>query len=414
MATLNLLKDIQIKQAKVKEKNYSLNDGGGLRIKITPNGNKIWEFFYTFNGKRKETTFKSYPVVTLENARSKRNEYLDLIAKNIDPIEHFKNLKNSLALDENGMFLNVVSEWLELESKNVKNNTHQTKVRIFDNDIVPFLKTKHINEITKDDVFKIIKTKEIQAPNVANKIFTYIRNLFNYAIFKGYLAHNIFSNARDEKKFYVKKQEVVHFSKVSDINILKDLVNDIYNYKGMHSIRNALKFVLHIPLRADNLCNLKWEYVDFENKILTIPRDKMKISDKNLPDFKMPLTDEVIQILQDQYVFSSFSQWVFVSFDLINPINNESPNRVLQRMGYNNKEKGTYQRLHGFRGTFRSLIETLDLDNKFSFEAKERALDHQEGNKTVRAYSHKSDYTEQLKPLMNFWSGFILTLLDYK
>src|SRR5690606_18356951 len=100
MATLNLLKDIQIKQAKPKEKNYSLNDGGGLRIKITPSGNKIWEFFYTFNSKRRETTFKSYPIVSLENARNKRNEYLDLIAKEIDPIEHFKNIKNSLALDE--------------------------------------------------------------------------------------------------------------------------------------------------------------------------------------------------------------------------------------------------------------------------------------------------------------------------
>ncbi|OCL85975.1 hypothetical protein AAX26_01624 [Aliarcobacter thereius] len=41
MAVIIVLKDIQTKQAKPKAKNYSLNDGGGLRIKIASNGNKI-------------------------------------------------------------------------------------------------------------------------------------------------------------------------------------------------------------------------------------------------------------------------------------------------------------------------------------------------------------------------------------
>ena len=48
MASLNLLKDIQIKQAKPKEKEYFLNDGGGLRLLVKENGSKIWQFRYTF------------------------------------------------------------------------------------------------------------------------------------------------------------------------------------------------------------------------------------------------------------------------------------------------------------------------------------------------------------------------------
>ena len=79
-------------------------------------------------------------------------------------------------------------------------------------------------------------------------------------------------------------------------------------------------------------------------------------------------------------------------------------------MGFNDDKKGKKIRLHGFRGTFRSMIETLDIENKFSFEVKERALDHQENSKVVRAYAHKSDYIKQLIPLMNFWSDYILIL----
>ena len=63
MAIVNRLKDIQIKQAKPKDKDYFLNDGGGLRIAIKTNGNKVWEFRYTFNQKRRVTTFKSYDIM---------------------------------------------------------------------------------------------------------------------------------------------------------------------------------------------------------------------------------------------------------------------------------------------------------------------------------------------------------------
>ena len=412
MAKVQLLQDTEIKKAKAKEKEYFLNDGGGLRISIKPSGHKNWEYRYTINGKRKKTTFKSYPIVSLVEARLKRQEYEKLIYNGIDPIEHFKAIKEDNIIDNQGMFLIVADEWLDRESKKTKENTHLTKVRIFENDIKPFLKNKHIRDVTKDDILKIIKIKEIQAPNVASKIFIFFKSLFNYAIFKGYITQNIFENTKAEKEYYIEKQKVKHFSKITNEEILKELANDIYNYGGMHSIRNALRFVLHIPLRADNLCNLKWSYIDFDNKVLVIPRELMKVKDNNLPDFKMPLTDEIINILKEQQIFSGHKEWVFLGNNNRDPINSESPNGALKRMGYNNEKKGKKQRLHSFRGTFRSLIDTLDIDSKFSFEVKEKALDHQEQSKTVRAYNNKSDYINQLKPLMEWWSNYVLSLID--
>lgn len=412
MAKVQLLQDTEIKKAKAKEKEYFLNDGGGLRISIKPSGHKNWEYRYTINGKRKKTTFKSYPIVSLVEARLKRQEYEKLIYNGIDPIEHFKAIKEDNIIDNQGMFLIVADEWLDRESKKTKENTHLTKVRIFENDIKPFLKNKHIRDVTKDDILKIIKIKEIQAPNVASKIFIFFKSLFNYAIFKGYITQNIFENTKAEKEYYIEKQKVKHFSKITNEEILKELANDIYNYGGMHSIRNALRFVLHIPLRADNLCNLKWSYIDFDNKVLVIPRELMKVKDNNLPDFKMPLTEEIINILKEQHIFSGHKEWVFLGNNNRDPINSESPNGALKRMGYNNEKKGKKQRLHSFRGTFRSLTDTLDIDSRFSFEVKEKALDHQEQSKTVRAYNNKSDYINQLKPLMEWWSNYVLSLID--
>ncbi len=105
MAQMELLQDIQIRKAKGQDNIYYLNDGGGLRLKITPTNSKIWEFRYTFNGKSRKTTFKTYPTVTLKEARIKRQEYQTLINSGSDPINHIKQIKEENIFDKNGMFI---------------------------------------------------------------------------------------------------------------------------------------------------------------------------------------------------------------------------------------------------------------------------------------------------------------------
>ncbi|MCT7517366.1 integrase arm-type DNA-binding domain-containing protein [Aliarcobacter cryaerophilus] len=408
MASLNILNDVMIKKAKVENKDYSLNDGGGLSLKIKTNGNKIWEFRYTLNKKRRETTFKSYPMVTLKNARQKRDEYLDLIAQNIDPIEYYKIKKEESIKDIKGMFLSVANEWLLKEKEHLKETTYKGKLKVFENDVYPFLKNKHIKDIEIKDIIKVLDIKQIQSVDVASKIFNYFDNLFRYSVLKGYCERNIIADIR--KSDIIKPKRVRHFPKITDEKNLKELIDSIYNYKGSLTLRNVLKLVLHIPLRAENLCTIKWSYINFDEKSLTIPRVEMKVDNHNLEDFKVPLTDEVISILNDQKPFTEHQEYVFLGRDNRNHINKESPNKALKIMGFNDEEKGRKIRLHGFRGTFRSMIDTLDIENKFSFELKERILDHHETNETVRAYNHKANYFEQFKLLMNFWSKYILNL----
>ncbi|RYA24280.1 integrase [Malaciobacter halophilus] len=408
MASKNLLQDIQIKKAKPKEKNYSLNDGGGLRLKVKTNGSKIWEFRYTFNGKRRETTFKSYAVTSLQNARMKRDNYLDLLAKGIDPISKNKEEKQEQIIDTKGMFLNVADEWLLREKERLRESTYKGKLKVFENDVYPLLKNMHIKDIEIKDIIKVIETKQLQAREVASKIFNYLDNLFRYAVLKGYCERNLLADIR--KSDIIKPKRVRHYPKITDEKILKELIQTIYSYKGNLFVRGALKLVLHIPLRADNLCTIKWEYLDFEEKSLTIPRELMKVKNDNLDDFKIPLSDEVINIFNEVKPFTEHQEYVFLGRDNRSSINNESPNKALKIMGFNDEDKGRKIRLHGFRGTFRSMVDTLDIDNKFSFELKERILDHHETNDTVRAYNHKANYFEQMKPLVNWWSEYLESL----
>ena len=405
---LNILKDKQIQEAKAEENKYYLNDGAGLRLAIRPNRTKLWEFRFTINGKRKETTFNLYPIVSLKEARNKRDEYQQLINSGINPIEYFKQIKEENILDENGMFLNLASQWLKKEESRTEASTHVNKVRAFEKDINPYLKNKHIKEIAIKDVVKILEIKLLQSHDVATKIFSYLDSLFRYSVYKGYCDRNILNDIKRGDIIPSKKYR--HYSKITDIDKFKELVNAIYTYSGSHSVRGALKLVLHLPFRSENVCNLKWEYVDFEKKVITIPRNEMKIKDINLDNFRLPMSQEVENILRDQYEISGYQEWVFLGTNNRSPINSESPNKALKIMGFNDEVNGKKITLHGFRGTCRSLLDTLDIENKFSFEAKEKLLDHHNNSKVVRAYTNKSDYLNHIMPIVEFWSEFILSL----
>ncbi len=150
----------------------------------------------------------------------------------------------------------------------------------------------------------------------------------------------------------------------------------------------------------------KWQYINFENRSLTIPRNLMKVKNKNLPDFKVPLSDEVVNILKNQYQYTSHQEYIFLYVNN-KVLNSNTPNVALQRMGYKNK-----QTLHGFRGIYRSLIDTHQNEHNINYDVKKRFLDHHDSNKVELAYNHRAEFFEQIKPLVEWWSNYIKGLLD--
>ena len=409
----NQITDLKIKNAKAKEDgSNSLNFGAGLYLLISEKY-KNWIFRYTFEKKRFTTSFGSYPKVSLVEAKNHRDVYNQILGTGINPKAFFDNLKEKEFLEDNSNLQNIFNEWLDTEkSKTGLKQYEWKKLRIQKDFIEQIGENKNIKDIKIEDVKRVLSDKSKNAPVTAEKLYPYIKGIFSYAKSNGYIQVNILSDIQRNHIIGTIAPQPTNYPKITDTNILKELVNKIYNYQGHYSIKNALKLVLHIPLRAENLCNLKWEYIDFKNNLLTIPRNLMKVKDKNLDDFKLPLSAAAIEILKSQYELTNHSEWVFLGSSNKSPINNESPNKALKIMGFNDVENNRKISLHGFRGGYRSLIDTLDTDNKFSFEVKEYVLDHQEKSKVVRAYTNKSDYTQHLIPLMDFWSAFISGLVE--
>ncbi len=62
-----------------------MSDGLGLFVLIRPNGSKAWQFRYRYMGKEKLLSIGTYPIVSLADARKKRDEAKVLLSDGIDP-----------------------------------------------------------------------------------------------------------------------------------------------------------------------------------------------------------------------------------------------------------------------------------------------------------------------------------------
>ncbi|MDD2385031.1 MAG: integrase arm-type DNA-binding domain-containing protein [Sulfurospirillaceae bacterium] len=406
----SLLTDKEIKSFNSERKSYTKPDTNGLRILIQPDGRKIWEFVYLSPTlrKRRKTTFGTYPKTSLKEARNKRETYAKLISQGIDPIDEKKEVKIEEKRTLESSFSNVVNLWLNAQESRLGKETFKRKKALFENFVVPVFRDRSIADITHKELTTILEVKAQQHPETARRLFANFDDLWRYACSREYCNINITANIH--RRSTLPQPKIKHYPKITDPIILKELVKAIYSYGGHYSSKNALKLVLHVPLRASNLVTLRWAYIDFDNQSLTIPRAEMKSKNADQRDFMLPLTDEAISILKEQYLFTSHLDYVFH----INGthLNQESPNMALKRLGFGDEVNGRKQTIHSFRGTFRSLADTHQREHKCSFEAKEKVLDHSVGDKTERAYTHQAIYYDEIKILLTWWSEYVLKMVD--
>ena len=208
MREINKLKDFTIKKAEIKEKPYTISDGGNLRVVIKPNGSKVFEIYYNSpNGKKRFTSVGAYPMVTLKEARSRRDDYLKMVRDGIDPIDFFRSKKQKVIIDNESKFDNVADDWLELRKKELSPRTYKKLESLFNNFIKPYFKNKPIKDITIKEVSKLIMAKAKQASETADRMTNYLNRVWIYARSRGFVEHNIISDI--DKKSLIPKNIVI-------------------------------------------------------------------------------------------------------------------------------------------------------------------------------------------------------------
>lgn len=76
---------------------------------IKKNGSKIWRFNFInpLSNKRALVSFGSYPEITLQQARQRRDEYRSLVSQKIDLQSHYNEIQQIIISEKENTFKKI-------------------------------------------------------------------------------------------------------------------------------------------------------------------------------------------------------------------------------------------------------------------------------------------------------------------
>jgi integrase len=150
----------------------------------------------------------------------------------------------------------------------------------------------------------------------------------------------------------------------------------------------ALEFTILTCTRTSEALGAGWAEIDFENRLWTIPKARMKAGKEHV----VPLSARAIEILKQQQ--HSPGEYVFTG---------RNKTRLADRTMWNLLEfMGIKTSVHGFRSTFRDWCGN---QTDFPREHVEEALAHQVGSAVERAYRRKVGLAKR-RMIMDAWSVY--------
>ncbi len=387
------LTDIAIRNAKPKEQAYKLFDGGGLFLFVTPSGSRLWRLAYRFAGKTKQLSFGPYPTIPLVEARTKREEAKRVLANGEDPSVVKRHAAIVAATVAGNTFGMVADEYLaRMRAKGAAETTITKNRWLLQKLAGPALAARPISAITPVEVLSVLQSVERTGRHDTSRgLRTAIGSVFRLAI----ATLRAESDPTAPLRGALQPPKVKHRAAFTDPKEIGALIDSIDAYTGWPSVRAALLFNALTFCRPGEVRGARWEEIDTEKAIWTIPAERTKMRRPHL----VPLSRQTLVLLEQVRPLTGNSELVFPSVRSHKRTLSENAfNSALRRMGFTPDEMTA----HGFRAMASSILN----GRGFSPDVIEAALAHADQNKIRRAYNRATYWPERIT-LMQAWADLL-------
>ncbi|MDC9623827.1 tyrosine-type recombinase/integrase [Xenorhabdus sp. XENO-7] len=387
------LTDMAIKRAKPKEKSYTLADGNGLSLLVETNGSKGWRYRYQFTGKTKMISLGIYPVVTLTEARAKRDEARKQVANGINPSEARKAEKVASISKSENTFKNIALEWYEGRKDRWSVGYRDDMMDAFEKDVFPYIGDRPIADIKPMELLEVLSVMEKRGTTEKlKKVRQRCGEVWKYAIITGRAEYN---PAPDLASAFVphKREHYAHLS----VSELPEFLSSIDKYMGSQIVRVALRILILTGVRPGELRKAEWSEINFDTGIWEIPAEKMKMRRPHI----VPLSEQVIELLKQIHPISGSYQYIFPSrTDYRKHISDMALNTMIRRMGYSGRATG-----HGFRHTMSTILHEQGYNTAWI----ETQLAHVDKNSIRGTYNH-AQYLDGRREMLQWYADYMEAL----
>lgn len=377
---------IRVKTLKVPGK---YEDGGGLRLVVTPTGAKRWVVRVTVAGRRLERGLGSFPEVSLDDARAAAGTFRKAAEGGIDiRAEEEKQVRAATKFRDMFKITLAQREKQLSNAKHLKQWTSTMEAYVF-----PKIGDLPVADVTTGQVLDVLTPIWFEKPETAKRVLQRMELVFKSAIVRGIrTTASPCTGVSDElgtKHRAPKHHASMHWTDVPDFVAWLQQRSQ----SGVPLATSlALEFLILTATRSGETRGAVWQEFNIEGATWTIPAERMKARDAH----RVPLSKRSLQILKMAKSLNPDS-------DLVFPSRNGT---VLSDMTFTKllRDEKLDATAHGFRSSFKVWAsESAKVPN----EVSEAALAHSLGSKVVAAYL-RTDFLAERRPLMEAWSGHCL------
>jgi hypothetical protein len=158
----------------------------GLAVRVGDKGRRTFVLIARFGGAKHPTrrALGEYGAISLEQARSKARDWLELLRKGVDPKTHEDRRRLEELRKRKNTFASVAEDFIARHVS--KKRTGDAMAREIRREFVARWAARPVTEITQHDVATVLDgVIERGAIYQAHNLFAHVRRLFNWAISNG-------------------------------------------------------------------------------------------------------------------------------------------------------------------------------------------------------------------------------------
>ncbi len=402
MATANSTRkpistELQLKKLKPIGKTFDVKVANtpGLMLRVSKTGTKSFRWDRGSGKKPRIITHGTYPSLSLSEARTAHEKARQ---------QHAAGTLNMVMLQEEEESLEdpqTVGELIEIFYRDriePKRKAPKIAKRVLDVDIMPYIGEMPLSAVTPMIVRKVVQIVVKRGSTVhAGKVLSILKQLFRFGVSLGLMEMNP-AQPLEPDMLGVESNKRNRALSSEEIRTVWDALDRDVNTTAT----TALRLLLLLGIRSGELRKTRWEDVDLDKGLLTIPVNNLKLTKdaaQSAHPFIVPLDDFAISLFRQIPVIHP--EWAFPGRRGI-PFNDCVMSRVVRRL-----DKGEMEQFvpHDLRRTMRTGLSKL----KVKPHIAERCLNHAQGviEETYDTY----DYLDERREALERWSQHVQVIL---
>jgi integrase len=373
-------------------------DGGGLYLRVTPEGARNWVLRYMLDRKPHWMGLGPLSLYGLQEARAKALDARRKRHEGIDPIEARRAERARQRLDAAKAitFGEVAALYIAAHRAGWRNDKHAAQWETTLKTHAAPIMSLPVQAVDTALVVKVLEPLWTTRPETASRLRGRIESVLDFAKvrefrdgenparWRGHLAKLLPSRS--------KVRDVKHHAALPFAELPAFLVA-LRAQEGIAA--RALEFAILTAARTGEVISARWNEIDLLDKTWTVPAARMKARREH----RVPLSPRALAIfgeMQGTRTSRADDGFVFPGGKAGRSLSNMAFLMLLRRMG-----KGDLT-AHGFRATFKTWASER---TSFQNEIVEASLAHTIGGKVEQAYM-RGDLFEKRRRLIEAWAVY--------